>query len=208
MSTNEQQDRNAIPELEDRNTVSDLEGVHTTDNPGRNTIPGSPEQRDPGSNGVTSAADVSTADGSSEVSDKNVENSSGEVSAENGEKSEAGDSTEDSVKPAPDTFPRDYVEKLRRESAGYRERAKRVDELERRLHAALVKADGRLADPADLEFNVEHLDDPEALEAAITGLVERKPGLRARQYRGDVGAGKRGGSNVKPVDLIELMRGN
>lgn len=174
MSTNEQQDRNAIPELEDRNTVSDLEGVHTTDNPGRNTIPGSPEQRDPGSNGVTSAADVSTADGSSE----------------------------------PDTFPRDYVEKLRRESASYRERAKRVDDLERRLHSALVAADGRLADPADLEFNVEHLDDPEALEAAITDLVERKPGLRSRQYRGDVGAGKRGGSKVKPVDLIELMRGN
>ena len=107
----------------------------------------------------------------------------------------------------PDTFPRDYVEKLRRESAGYRERAKRVDELERRLHVALVRADGRLADPEDLEFNAEHLEDADALEAAITDLVDRKPGLRSRKYGGDVGAGKRGTANTKPVDLIELMRG-
>lgn len=185
---------------QDRNTISVLEDVHEADAPERNGIPGGDDVKDvPATEGPAPegpAPDVHSADGSSEVS------------AENGEKSEAGDSTEDSVKPAPDTFPRDYVEKLRRESAGYRERAKRVDELERRLHAALVKADGRLADPADLEFNVEHLDDAEALEAAITDLVERKPGLRARQYGGDVGAGKRGGSNVKPVDLIELMRGN
>lgn len=192
----EQQDRNSIPGPEE-----------VQDAPERNGIPGGDDVKDvPATEGP--APDVHSADGSSEVSTENGENSSAEVSAENGEKSEAGDSTEDSVKPAPDTFPRDYVEKLRRESAGYRDRAKRVDELERRLHAALVAADGRLADPADLEFNVEHLDDPEALEAAITDLVDRKPGLRARRYGGDVGAGKRGGSNVKPVDLIELMRGN
>lgn len=205
-NNNIEQDRNSIPGPEE-----------VQDAPERNSIPGGDDVKDvPATEGPAPegpapegpAPDVHSADGSSEVSAENGENSSGEVFDKNGEKSETGSFSENSDKPAPDTFPRDYVEKLRRESAGYRERAKRVDELERRLHAALVKADGRLADPEDLEFNVEHLDDPEALEAAITGLVERKPGLRARQYRGDVGAGKRGGSNVKPVDLIELMRGN
>lgn len=164
---------------------NNVEDVQAVDAPERNSVPGSddaaPEQRDLNETEVTPEADIREADGSSE-------NAGG--------------------KSQPDTFPRDYVEKLRRESAGYRERAKRVDELERRLHAALVKADGRLADPADLEFNVEHLDDADALEAAITDLVDRKPGLRARKYGGDVGAGKRGTANVKQVDLIELMRGN
>ncbi|MDN6537105.1 MAG: hypothetical protein L0K73_09920 [Corynebacterium variabile] len=66
-----------------------------------------------------------------------------------------------------DTFPRAYVEKLRKENAGYREKAKRTEALERRLHHALVAADGRLADPSDLPFDAAHLDDPDALAAAV-----------------------------------------
>ena len=110
----------------------------------------------------------------------------------------------------PDMFPRDYVKRLRKESGDYRGRAKtaeaRVEELEHRLHAALVKADGRLADPEDLEFAPEHLEDPEALAAAIEDLVKRKPGLRALKYSGDVGAGQRGTPKKPTTDLIEILR--
>ena len=113
-----------------------------------------------------------------------------------------------------DTFDRAYVEKLRRENADYRARAKDRDEVAatrddyaHRLHAALVRADGRLADPDDLPFDAAHLDDAEALTAAIGDLVERKQGLRARQYGGDVGAGARGDTPKVNTDLIEIIRG-
>ena len=106
-----------------------------------------------------------------------------------------------------DTFDRAYVEKLRKESAKYREKAKRTEELEHRLHHALVAADGRLADPNDLEFAPEHLDDPEALAAAVTALVKAKPGLKAQKFTGSIGAGDRGTPKKAPVDLISLMRG-
>lgn len=106
-----------------------------------------------------------------------------------------------------DTFDRSYVEKLRKESAKYREKAKRTEELEHRLHAALVAADGRLADPTDLEFAPEHLDDPEALQQAVTNLVKAKPGLRAQQVRGDVGAGDRGTPKAPTTDLLTIMQG-
>lgn len=107
----------------------------------------------------------------------------------------------------PDTFPREYVEKLRKENAGYREKAKHADELAHRLHTALVAADGRLADPTDLPFDAAHLDDPDALAAAVTALVRTRPGLKAQQVRGDVGAGDRGTPKKAPVDLISIMRG-
>lgn len=106
-----------------------------------------------------------------------------------------------------DTFPRSYVEKLRKESATYRERAKAADELGKRLHEALVKLDGRLADPADLPFDAEHLDDPAALDKAIDALVTTKPGLRARGFTGNVGQGSRGVKKPTGVSLIDLMRG-
>ena len=114
----------------------------------------------------------------------------------------------------PDTFPREYVEKLRKESAGYRERARQVDEVEqradglaRRLHAALVAADGRLADPTDLQFDPAHLDSEDSLKSAIADLVTAKPHLKARRVTGDIGAGARGSTGGPKADLIEIMRG-
>lgn len=118
----------------------------------------------------------------------------------------ANESTEDDNVDG-DKFPRSYVEKLRKESATYRERAKAADELGERLHEALVKLDGRLADPADLPFDAEHLDDPDALDKAIDALVTTKPGLRARGFTGDVGQGSRGVKKPTGVSLIDLMRG-
>ena len=46
-----------------------------------------------------------------------------------------------------DTLPRSYVEKLRRENANYRGRARTADRYAKRLHTELVRATDRLADP-------------------------------------------------------------
>ena len=105
------------------------------------------------------------------------------------------------------TFDRAYVEKLRKESANYRDKAKRAQELEQRLHNALVAKDGRLADPADLEFDPDHLDNPEALSNAIANLVAKKPGLRAQRLSGDVGAGVREKPKPPTTDLLSIMKG-
>ena|SRR5699024_3261121 len=106
---------------------------------------------------------------------------------------------------APDTFPREYVEKLRDENAKYRQRAQRSDDLAQRLHEALVAATGRLQDPSDLAFNEDHLDDPEALQAAIEDLLARKPHLASRRPLGDIGQGVTNG-NTGEVDLAALLR--
>lgn len=110
-----------------------------------------------------------------------------------------------------DTFPRAYVEKLRTESAGYRDRAKqaeeRADQFARRLHAALVRANGTLVDPDALPFDLEHLDDDEKLSAAIEKLTDSKPWLKARRVAGDAGQGNRGSAETG-VNLMALLRGN
>ena len=100
------------------------------------------------------------------------------------------------------------VKQLRNESARYRVKAREARELaEQRaaaLFTALVRLDGRLADPSDLPYSEKYLTDETALEAAISDLLERKPGLAARQYRGNIGAGIK---TNQPTSLIELMRG-
>lgn len=110
-----------------------------------------------------------------------------------------------------DQFPRAVVEKLRKESAGYRERARdaeeRADAMAARLHRAMVEKDGRLADADDLEFNAEHLDDADAMREAITELIRRKPHLKARRVIGDIGAGDRGRADNQGGDLVSIMRG-
>lgn len=105
----------------------------------------------------------------------------------------------------PETFPRDYVEKLRRENAGYRERAQKADDLAHRLHTSLVEATGRLADARDLPFDETHLEDPEALNQAIETLVADRPHLGSRKPRGNVGQGAVTGV-TDTVDLAGLLR--
>src|SRR5699024_8701467 len=65
-----------------------------------------------------------------------------------------------------DTFPRAYVKRLRERSAGYRARAKdaeaRTAELERALFTERVRALDVLADPSDLPFDADLLEDPDA----------------------------------------------
>lgn len=106
-----------------------------------------------------------------------------------------------------ETFPRAYVEKLRKESAGHRDRAKRTDELAQRLHTALVEATGKLADPRDLEFNEAHLDDPQALTQAIETLLADKPHLATRKPAGNIGQGLMSEGSAT-VSLGSLLRAN
>ena len=103
------------------------------------------------------------------------------------------------------TFSREYVEELRGEAAKYRTRAKHTEEVERRLHDALVRLDGRLHDASDLDFDPKRLEG-DGVQAAITALLEAKPHLAKRAPSGDVGAGVRGEVDAAP-DLISFMRG-
>lgn len=104
----------------------------------------------------------------------------------------------------PDTFPREYVTKLRDESAKYRQRAGKADDLAKRLHVALVTATGRLADATDLPFDEAHLDNPKALTKAIDDLLAAKAHLASRKPIGDVGQG----AKPEPVNvsLAGLLR--
>lgn len=100
------------------------------------------------------------------------------------------------------TFDAEYVGKLRDEAAGHRSKLR---DREQAMHRLLVEQTGRLADPADLAFDAAHLDDPEALGAAIDALLEAKPHLRARQF-GGVEQGPTGKPTAE-VDLLGTLRG-
>ena len=105
----------------------------------------------------------------------------------------------------PDTFDRAYVEKLRQENGKYRQRAQRADNLAHRLHTSLVEQTGKLADPTDLPFDEDHLDDADSLTAAIDELLTAKPHLAKRTISGEIGQGA-----VAPgatVNLAAIMRG-
>lgn len=106
-----------------------------------------------------------------------------------------------------DTFPRSYVEELRRESAGYRTKAAQADALADALWTARVAASGALADPTDLP-RPEDADalDPEAVTSAVSELLERKPHLAARVPRGNVGQGF--SKAAEPVSLLGMLRNN
>ena len=105
----------------------------------------------------------------------------------------------------PDTFPRAYVEQLRDENAKYRQRAQKADEYAQRLHTELVRATGRLADPTDLPFDLEHLADDTKLSVAVDTLLARKPHLASRKPSGDIGQGATTSSGA--VDLAAILRG-
>ncbi|CAN5754195.1 hypothetical protein BH09ACT7_BH09ACT7_32400 [soil metagenome] len=109
------------------------------------------------------------------------------------------------LKSEPDSFPRTVVEDLRKENAKYRQRAGQADTFAQRLHLEIVKATGRLADPTDLPFDESHIDDPDALTAAVDELLAAKPHLASRKPVGDIGQGQRGG-NPQPVSLLGLLR--
>jgi hypothetical protein len=112
------------------------------------------------------------------------------------------------------TFPREYVEQLRKENADRRKRAEELEGRNAKLVAGLLRAevvaDGRLADPADLLDGADPTalvgedgaPDPEKVKAAVTELLSRKPHY-ARRISGDVGQGARPG----PADPNEELWG-
>lgn len=121
---------------------------------------------------------------------------------------EAGDAESDSEgEDEQETFPRAYVDKLRKEAAGHRDRAKRADEFAAALWEARVAASGRLADATDLPMP-EDADplDTEAVEAAVEDLLARKPHLATRRPSGNIGQGV--GSAPQNVSLAGMLRAN
>ncbi|TXH22631.1 MAG: hypothetical protein E6R06_16730 [Mycobacterium sp.] len=109
--------------------------------------------------------------------------------------------------PEPETFPREYVEKLRTENGKYRQRAGEADALATRLHTELVRATGRLADPTDLPFDPDHVADAGKMSAAIDALLESKPHLASRRPTGDIGQGNRGqgGGSFSLLDTLKRL---
>lgn len=105
----------------------------------------------------------------------------------------------------PESFSREYVEKLRQENGKYRQRAGESDSLAQRLHTELVRATGRLADPTDLPFDADHLADDDKMAAAIEDLLTRKPHLATRRPVGEIGQGATPSGGT--VDLAAILRG-
>ena len=97
------------------------------------------------------------------------------------------------------------MERLRQENGSYRQRAQRGDQYAQRLHTELVKATGKLADPTDLPFDESHIDDPDALAAAVDDLLARKPHLASRRPTGEIGQGASPPA-ASSVDLAALLR--
>ncbi len=117
---------------------------------------------------------------------------------------------QDQTPDTPDTFPREYVEELRRENAEARIKAKRSDTLTARLVTALAEKTGRLADARDLPFGPHLLDDdgfpdPEKIGDAVDTLIRERPHLARRVVAGDVGQGART-DHVPAASLADLLR--
>ena len=122
-----------------------------------------------------------------------------------------GEDDEDDEDDEGDTFPRSYVKRLRERSAGYRTRAKESEEraatLERALFTERVRALDLLADPEDLPFNADALEDPDALRAAAEALVQKRPHLRRRGTTGPEVGAREHDDGTEPVSLLGIMRG-
>jgi hypothetical protein len=109
----------------------------------------------------------------------------------------------------PETFSREYVEGLRSEAAGHRTRAKTAEALAARLTTAYAAATGRLADPTDLAYSDDLLDDdglvdPAKVTVAVDALLAAKPHLMSRRPSGDVGQGAQ--PDPAEVSLAGLLR--
>lgn len=91
----------------------------------------------------------------------------------------------------PDVFSREYVSELRDEAKTQRLRARDAeserDRLREHLWVARVDSLGLLADPTDLPVDVDALEDPDAIRAAVDALLARKPHLARRRAVGDIG---------------------
>jgi hypothetical protein len=101
-----------------------------------------------------------------------------------------------------ETFTREYVSGIRKEAADHRAKAKT---LSTRLHTELVRSTGRLADPNDLPFDPAHIEDLDALNAAIDELLAQKPHFAARTPQGRVGQGVKD-QGAQPLNLVTHLK--
>lgn len=121
---------------------------------------------------------------------------------------------EDEQEPQGDTFPRSYVEKIRKENQNYRDRAKKGETALSRLTDSTVReaTNGILVDPTDLTYDEESMSDedgfpdPEKIKEAAEALIERKPHLAPRRPRGDIGQGRQ--RQEEEFSLGALLREN
>ena len=113
---------------------------------------------------------------------------------------------EQDPEPDPDTFPREYVDKLRSEAAGHRKAARQaqaeVSDLEAEVWRLRVASTGRLADPADLPIPEDRLEAD--VDAEVTRLLEARPHLAARRASGRVGQGEP--SRAAAPSLADMLR--
>jgi hypothetical protein len=137
--------------------------------------------------------------------DKPGENTAEPPAAAVGEGGKPGDAPGEEQ----DTFPRDYVEKLRKESADYRTRAQRAEEAEKRLHdlAVAQAVSGILVSADELHWREEFADpdgwpDHDKIRAAAEDLVQQRPYLG--RPSGDVGQGRH--DDEQEVSLLGLLR--
>ena len=145
---------------------------------------------------------------SSETSPGNVSRETTEQEQESSEQEQESSEQQSSEQ---QSFSREYVERLRDKSAGYRLRAKeseqRLEEVQRALFRERVQRLDMLVNPEELPYNPALLDSPEELTAAVETLLESKPYLRKRKAGGDIGQHDQQ-SNGDGFSLLGALRAN
>ena len=107
-----------------------------------------------------------------------------------------------------DTFPRSYVQRLRERSNGYRlqlrERESDVDTLQRQLFAERLQRLDLVIDHDAVPYDPALLDDDDALQEHVEGLLAAKPYLRKRKVSGNIGqhSSNGGGSGFSLMDTL------
>src|SRR5690625_121873 len=111
-----------------------------------------------------------------------------------------------------DTFPRSYVQRLRERSNGYRlqlrERDSEVETLQRQLFAERLQRLDLVIDHDAVPYDPALLDDDDALQEHIEGLLADKPYLRKRKVSGNIGQHSSNGVGGSSVSLMDKLRHN
>lgn len=111
-----------------------------------------------------------------------------------------------------DTFPRSYVQRLRKRSNGYRlqlrERESEVDKLQRQLFAERLQRLDLVVDHDAVPYDPALLDDDDALQEHVEGLLAAKPYLRKRKVSGNIGQHSSNGVGGSSVSLMDKLRHN
>jgi hypothetical protein len=109
------------------------------------------------------------------------------------------------------TYPARVVRDLRNENAKHRTRAKdaeaRAEELGRALFISRVEATGKVENAAEIPYNADILDDPDAIAEAVDAAIAERPYIAKRKVQGSIGQGERGRHVTAPQDFSALLRG-